>query len=694
MRPCPECAHQNPAIALFCLACGTELPPAERLPDEKRRVVSIIFVDLEGFTSRSERMDPEEVRAVLAPYHESVRREVESFGGVVEKFIGDAVMGVFGAPTAFGDDPERAVRAALAVRDSIAALNGDSDHDLRLRIAVNTGEALVTLQARPELGEAMVAGDVVNTAARLQQGAPTDGIVVGAETYTCTRDVIQYERADPILAKGKADALEAWTPVGALDPGERAISDAPLVGRKAELGVLRGIWERVALERRPYLVTVLGAPGIGKSRLGLEFARVVDELGGRTVRGRSLPYRESMAYSALAFQLKQLCRIFESDSVEVGLRKLEERTATLLGDGDARVVAEHLAILLGLDTTSSVDDRETLFFSVRSFIQAVAREEPTMLVFEDVHWADDSLLDLVEELAARLHDLPILLLTLARPEFLDARPGWGGGLLAYTAMPLESLNAIHAAELAAQLMRGVGRPDRVAEVAQTAEGNPLFIEQLAAAVVEAPLREQGALPNTIRGIVAARLDALPPAERSVLLDAAVVGKVFWRGALQRMSDNGRALAETLARLERRDLIRRERVSAIEGDAQYTFKHVLIRDVAYESLPRARRQERHAQVAGFLDEATAEIGEAAAALARHSRDGGDPVRAVEYFATAAAQAERGWAKERAVELYREALALIPDGDARRAELRRRLALAFQAALHVVDARNLNRGAEPA
>ena len=697
MRVCPQCNQQNPAIAKFCLACGTELPPAAAVPEEERRVVSVIFVDLEGFTSRAERLDPEEVRAILSPYHDCVRREIESFGGVVEKFIGDAVMGVFGAPTAFGDDAERAVRAAVAVRERVAELNGESDVDLRLRIAVNTGEALVSLRAHPELGEAMVAGDVVNTAARLQQNAPTDGILVGAETYACTRDAIIYEPADPIFAKGKAGVVEAWVPVRALTPDERAIVGAAMVGRKAELGVLRGIWERVADEKTPYLVTVVGPPGVGKTRLALEFANVVEELGGRVVRGRSLPYRESTAYGSLGFQLKQLCHIFESDPVDVALEKLEATTAALLGDATAQSVAEHLAILLGLDPEASVPDRETLFFSVGSFIEAVARERPTMLVFEDVHWADQSLLDLIELLAARMHDLPILLLTLARPDLLDLKPSWGGGLLAYTALPLEPLSANEAAELAAQLLPTVPieqRADRAAGVAQTAEGNPLFIEQLAAAVTEGPSDGETALPNTIRGIVAARLDALPPAERAVLLDAAVVGKVFWRGTLARMSDDdGDGLGDVLGALERRDLVRRERVSAIEGDQQYTFKHVLIRDVAYELLPKGRRQQRHAEVARYLEEATAEIGEAGTALARHARDGGDPERAVVYFIAAAAQAEHGWAKERAVSLYREALALLTDDDVqRRTDVRRRLAVAQSAAVHVMDARALGRRVE--
>jgi class 3 adenylate cyclase len=690
---CATCGQDNPDGARFCLACGAALGVDEAAPQEERRFISVLFVDLVGFTARAEQLDPEDVRAVLTPYHETVRREIESFGGVVEKFVGDAVMSVFGAPTAYGDDAERAVRAALAVRDSVRELNDeDARLDLQIRIAVNTGEALVSLGARPSMGESMVAGDVVNTASRLQQAAPVNGIIVGEETYSSTRGAIQYEAMPPVEAKGKAAVVPAWIATAALvAAGERTISHAPLVGRGRELGVLQGIWERVADERTPTLVTIVGEPGVGKTRLGIEFGRVVGELGGRSVRGRSLPYRDSSAYGAFAAQVKQFCGIFESDSIEVGLQKLRDAVTQLLGTPESEEVAGHLAILLGLDREASVADRETLFFSVRVFIEAVARDRPTMLVFEDVHWADRSLLDLVELLAARLRDLPILLLALARPELLDARPGWGGGLPAYTALPLDQLKESEARELAAQLLGASaddGRADQVALLAETAEGNPLFIEQLAATLAEATPGQDTQLPTTIRGIVAARLDALPPAERALLLDAAVGGKVFWRGALERMTDDPENLSELLGALEGRDLIRRQSVSAIEGDQQFIFKHVLIRDVAYDLLPRAGRRERHAEVAAFLEEATSETGEAAAALARHWRDAGESGRAIERFLTAAEEAERGWAKDRAVAFYREALELLPEDDAdRRNAVKRRLAIAHAAAYHALDARLL-------
>src|SRR5438094_9537565 len=256
MNVCAACGQENPAIARFCLACGEPFADSVATAHEERRVVSVIFVDLVGFTARAERLDPEDVRAILTPYHECVRREIESFSGVVEKFVGDAVMSVFGAPMAYGDDAERAVRAALAVRDSVQALNnGDGRLDLRIRIAVNTGEALVSLGARPSMGESMVAGDVVNTASRLQQAAPVNGIIVGEETYASTRDAIRYEAMPPVEAKGKAAVVTAWVATEALvAAGERTVSRGPLVGRGRELGVLQGIWQRVADERTPHLV--------------------------------------------------------------------------------------------------------------------------------------------------------------------------------------------------------------------------------------------------------------------------------------------------------------------------------------------------------------------------------------------------------------------------------------------------------
>jgi class 3 adenylate cyclase len=693
MVVCAACGQENPEIARFCLACGLPLEQLASPPREERRFVSVVFVDIVGFTSLSERSDPEDVQSRLRPYHEAVRGEIESFGGVVEKFIGDAVVGMFGAPVALGDDAERAVRAALAVRDTIAAMD-DADRrlELKIRIGVNTGEALVIVDARPALGEAMVTGDVVNTAARLQTAAPVGGVLVGEETYRTTKDAILYAPSPDIEAKGKEKPVPAWVALDeARSPGERP-ARGPLVGRRHELDVIRGTWERVASDRRPHLVTIIGPAGVGKTRLASEFAAMVRERGGRTVRGRTLPYRESTAYSALAFQLKQLCGIFETDSVEVASKKLEHSVAKLIPPNEASDVAQHLAIVLGLDPAGTIADRESLFVSIRSFIEAVAADQPTMLVFEDVHWADVALLDLIELLAARLRDLPMLLLVLARPDLFDIRPSWGGGLLAHTALPLGPLDANDAVGLATHRLAESGATEsleRAADLAAIADGNPLFIEHLAAAVAESGDRS-APLPTTVREIIAARLDALPRRERSALLDAAVAGRVFWRGALERMLADPEDLGETLAELERRELIARQKVSAFEGQQQYTFNHVLVRDVAYELLPRAARRDRHREAALFFEEVGSESGEVVPALARHWRDAGEPAKAVDYLVAAAQVAEHGWAKERAAALYREALELVPEtDDERRRQLTLSIALAETATYHVADARLLGR-----
>jgi predicted ATPase len=386
-------------------------------------------------------------------------------------------------------------------------------------------------------------------------------------------------------------------------------------------------------------------------------------------------------------QVKDLAGIYDSDDVAVATGKLRTLVERLVGKEEAEAVAGHIAILLGFETKATTPDRDSLFQSVRVFIEAGARDEATAFVFEDIHWADPVLLDLIELLATRLHDLPVLLLTLARPELLDIRPGWGGGLLAYNALPLEPLEGKDASELALHLL---GADAKAAEVAKAGEGNPLFIEQLAAVMNERGHQAES-LPTTIRGLVAARLDALPADERDVILDASIVGRIFWRGALERIARDPGCLGPALAALERRDLIRRDAVSRIEGDEQWSFKHVLIRDVAYELQPRARRRDGHRHVAEFIEESTPEVGEAGAALARHWRGAGELDQAVQHFVAAAEEAERGWAKQYAVTLYKEALDMTPADDVERVRfLRKRLAVATQVYIHMDDAHLLGLG----
>ena len=677
MPVCSACGQENPAHARYCLDCGHALAATEEARDE-RRIVTVIFVDLVGFTARAEQLDPEDVRAVLAPYHERVRREIESFGGIVEKFIGDAVMGIFGAPFAHGDDAERAVRAALVIRDTIGG-----EGELQIRIAVNTGDAVVSLGARPALGESMVAGDVVNTASRLQAGAPVNGIVVGETTYRETRDVFAYDSTDPIVAKGKSRPVPAWVARHALtEVGERPLRNLSIVGRAPELAILRSLWSRALSAKLPHLVSILGPAGVGKSTVAQEFLTSAVEDGARVVRGRSLPYRESGAYGALSTQLMRLCGVFESDPPTVIAERLHARTVELLTDpgSDADVVAGHLGAIVGAEARGDAPDRDALFSSVRRFLDAVARERPTILFFEDVHWADGNLLELIELVATHSHGLPLMIVTAARPELLDSRPGWGTRIVGFTSLPLAPLDEVEARELA---VRRLGDPERVNDVVRVAEGNPLFIEQLAATMEETG---SDALPTSIRGIVAARLDALPQRDRALLLDAAVVGKVFWHDALRALNPDVADLERLLDELERRDLVRREPMSIIENQPQFSFTHVLIRDVAYDLMPRADRARRHAVVAEFFERSTGSSGDALGAVARHWRAAGDFSRAVEQLTRAAEQAERGWAKDHAVLLYREALELVPETDAeQRSTLRRKLAIASAAEFHLFDVR---------
>jgi class 3 adenylate cyclase len=693
---CLVCGETSPLEFKFCGKCGTEFRVGS-FPEgvgEERRVVTVLFADLVGFTARAEQLDPEDVRALLGSYYARLRGEIESFGGTVEKFIGDAVMAVFGAPVAHGDDPERAVRAALAIQDAVGQMNdADPDLDLQVRIAVNTGEALVSLGAKTNEGEALVAGDVVNTASRLQASAPAGSIVVGEETRRSTKSTIEYRAIDPVVVKGKRDAVPAWVALSApSSPGERTAKRVPMLGRQHELALLRGMWERTMAEARPHLVTIFGPAGIGKTRLASEFGELASGEGARVIRGRSVPYGGSTAYGAFAQHVKQCARMFDSDPVPVAYEKLEQAVARLNLAGGAET-ANHLAILIGLGVEGAVAERQTLFFSARQLVEVMAREQPTILVFEDIHWADSGMLDLLEMLASRVHDVPLLLLTLARPDLLSARPGWGGGLPAYTALPLEPLREEDARELAARLLAEAGEDGaRYAAFAETAEGNPLFIEELAASLVERATQPTGELPTSIRSIISARLDVLPAAERATLLDASVVGKIFWRGALATMGSNEDALSERLDSLEGRDLIRREPVSRIQGDQQFSFKHVLIRDVAYATLPRARRREGHAAVARYLEEATAESAQTAEALAHHWAEAGDNDRAVHYLLAAAEHAGRGWAKDHAVALYKEALVLVPETDReRRREVLRKQAVAIQTMWHVPDAESLARQA---
>jgi predicted ATPase len=515
-----------------------------------------------------------------------------------------------------------------------------------------------------------------------------NGILVGDETYRATNSVIEYEPVEPLAVKGKQEPVRAWIAVESkLQPGVRARRETAFVGRGSELTALQTAWARALEERSAHLVTVLGVPGIGKSRLADEFIAAV-EGDARVIAGRSLPYGAETGYGAFAQHVMQIAGIFDTDSIPIATRKLEDAVAGLVDEG-AEEVAFHLAILIGL-THDEVADRRTLFFAARRVVEALAQEKPLVLVFEDIHWAESGLLDLIQTLASLLQNVPVLLLTLARPDLIDSSPGWGSGLRSYTALALEPLSADAAEELALRLLGAEKLSASAARLAETSEGNPLFIEELAASVTEHATSADGKLPTSVRSIIAARLDALPEEERAVLLAASAIGKVFWIGALERLHPTGEDIHGLLDSLERRGLLRREDVSRIGGDAQYAFRHMLIREVAYDTLPKARRRDLHMGAADFIEDVAGDrSAEWAPVLAIHYRNAEQIDRAIEYLLVAADQAGRGWAKDLAVDFFDRAIQLMSSDDERLRSIRLQRAVAEQAAYHMPDAELLRR-----
>jgi class 3 adenylate cyclase/tetratricopeptide (TPR) repeat protein len=600
MLVCPTCGQENPEAARFCFACGTPFGAASPAREE-RKVVTVLFADLVGFTSRAEQLDPEDVRALLAPYHQRLRSELERFGGTVEKFIGDAVVALFGAPVAHEDDPERAVRAALAIRDWVR-----EEGNLQLRIAVNTGEALIALGARPEAGEGMASGDVVNTTARLQSAAPVNGILVGEATWRATRDRIDYVEHEPVTAKGKADAIAVWEPVNArarvgMDLEQRSLT--PLVGRERELATLFDAFDRVSREREPQLLTLVGVPGIGKSRLVAELFQRIDAAPEIVWwrQGRALPYGAGVSFWALTEMVKAQAGIHENEEEDESARKLRESVEQTVEEHERDWLLRQLEPLVGLGDDTSVNRNEA-FAAWRRYLEGLAEQHPLVLVFEDLHWADEGLLDFVDHLAEWASGVPILVLGTARPELLDRRPNWGGGKLNASTVALSALGDADAARVIGAVLQQKLLP---AELQQTllerAGGNPLYAEQFARLFLEHGSVDEVSVPENVQGIIAARLDGLPGDEKQVLQDAAVLGKVFWSGGVEALTGLDReALADALHALERKGFVRRERRSAVAGESEFAFRHVLVREVGYGQVPRSARADKHVAAAEWVE----------------------------------------------------------------------------------------------
>jgi predicted ATPase/class 3 adenylate cyclase len=593
---CPQCGQENPEGARFCFNCGTELRKSGTR--EERKVVSVLFADLVGFTSRAEQMDPEDVRAILEPYHARLRQELERRGGTVEKFIGDAVMALFGAPTSHEDDPERAVRAALAIRDWIR-----EEGDLQVRVAVTTGETLVALDARPTEGQGMASGDVVNTAARLQSSAPVNGILVDETTYRATQQPISYESRDSVEAKGKSEPIPVWEVIDArsrfgVDVAQ--VTGAPLVGREREVTLLRQTLERVRQEQSPQLVTLVGVPGIGKSRLVAELFETLESDPELITwrQGRCLPYGDGVTFWALGEMVKAHAGILESDSDADATEKL---SATVPSSEDAWVIP-HLRPLVGVTEEGELRGagQPEAFAAWRRFFESIAERGPLVLVFEDLHWADETLLDFIDHLVDWAVAVPMLIVCTARPELLSRRNGWGGGKPNAATISLSPLSDDETAELVhALLERSVIAADVQSDLIERAGGNPLYAEEFVRMVGE--IGSPAGLPESVQGIIAARLDALPVEEKVLLQDAAVSGKVFWLGTVERIGAvDPSAAEEALHSLGRKEFVRREARSSVADQAQYVFRHSLVRDVAYSQIPRAARAQKHLAAAEWTE----------------------------------------------------------------------------------------------
>jgi class 3 adenylate cyclase/tetratricopeptide (TPR) repeat protein len=637
MEACWACQAELPPGARFCPGCGIRVHQVARAGEE-RKVVTVLFADLVGSTAQADQRDPEDVRATLVPFYQHMRAELERFGGRVEKFIGDAVMALFGAPVAHEDDPERGVRAALAIRDAIVELNQQRVLELSVRVSVATGEAVVDLQARPEQGQGMAAGDIMNTAFRLAEAAPVNGILVDESTYRATYRMIEFGASDPVQAKGKVAPLVVWQAIAPRDRFGQAdlpVTHAPLIGRQEELRRLLDAFDKTRKERTPQLVTLTGDPGIGKSRLILEFASELDARPESTYwrQGRSLPYGEETPFWALAEILKAHAGILRMDDPSATERKLWQSVGDAVPEAaEAEWVVGTMRALVGLpgNAYSHGDRRGGEFAAWRRFFEGLAERWPLVLVFEDIHWADEGLLEFIDHLAAQSSAVPMLIVCTARPLLFERHPGWGGGGQPSLLQALEPLSQDDTATLLGALLRRAILPeDAERDLLVRAEGNPLYAQEYAQMLIDRGYLRQAAdgwqlgrleqlpLPESIQGIIAARLDALPLEEKGLLQAAAVVGRTFWFGSLVKLSGLPQyVVGERLATLERKGFVRKERLWPTTGGSGYAFHHVLVRDVAYGQLPRATRAEKHRLTAEWLETLKSDRADLAELLAHH------------------------------------------------------------------------------
>jgi class 3 adenylate cyclase/tetratricopeptide (TPR) repeat protein len=642
-QTCPACGAEQPATAAFCSSCGAALHEGARraaeIEDERqeRRVVTVLFADLAGSTALGEQIDPEDVRELQGELFELINTEVERFGGSTEKFAGDAVLAVFGVPQAHEDDPERAVRAALAVRDRFGAfterVRGRHGAEVGLRIGVNTGDVVAGRDATTR-GELVVSGDVVNVAARLEQHAEPGEVLVGDRTQAATARTIAYRRHADVDAKGKSTPVVAWVALHAATeqpasmPRGVAGLTSPLVGRDEELAVLRAVAARVEREGTPQLVTLFGQAGVGKSRLLSELVQGLTAGPGHVLIGRCLPYGEGITYWPLAEVAKTHAGVLDNDPAETALAKLRAAIESVVPAEHAGSALDAAAWTIGFSLpgtpVTDSDPRQALARLEEGwahYVEALGREQIAVVAVEDVHWASSPLLDLIERLAERLTGTRVLLVCTARIELLEMRPTWGAGKQNATTLSLTPLAPEQAAQLVSSILGEV--PEEVRDRVLThSEGNPFFVEEMLNMLIERGVLERRnggwasaegladvAIPDSVHGVIAARIDLLDATSRDALRRCSVVGRNFWPPAVG-------VDEQVIDSLKRTGLVSDYPASTMGGMREFLFKHALTRDVVYSTLTRTERRDLHRQVAEWVQDVARDRGVEAAELAAY------------------------------------------------------------------------------
>lgn len=669
-QPCPECGADVPEGSRFCPNCG--IPLASRpqpaagssgpvLTAETRRVITVLFADLVGSTGLTERLDPEEARDVIKKFYDVAQHIVERwYEGSIANYLGDGVLAVFGLPAAHENDPERAVRAGLAIRDAMPNLNDHlrTTHGIQLsvRVGINTGE--VVAASGSTFDRDFLISDAVTTAARLQQAVPAGTVVIGERTYRLTKDSIEYRELPPLEVKGKDAPLPVWAGVAPLPEtvDVRRIT-APLVGRHAELGLLRHLYERSRDANLVQLVTILGQTGVGKSRLLREFLAVVRETDNppMVLRGRSIAFGSQIGYHALLDILRGQAGLLDTDSPDLVRSKIRDWLHELLPGRDDLVDG----MLLTFGTGEIADDpslvRQRLFSSWKDLVVGLADARPVVLALEDLHWADDGVLDLIQLFAEASEGSSLFIICLARPELLERRPTWPGARRDSTNIELPPLRQHEAEQLAAALSSEALTSEVRQTVALRAGGNPLFVEELVRMLLEGSA-PGAAIPETVQAVITARLDRLPANERRTLQAAAVIGRAFWPSAVAPIAGLPvEEVPKTVEALISKELVISRPRSAVSGEREFAFRHILTRDIAYAMLPKAQRQRAHAEAARWLEARAGERSEEVVEiLAEHLHLAGDAARAAIYFHRAANKARRLYANADAISLFERAL----------------------------------------